>query len=330
MKTSQATMALCLCVSLFPRIGAAQAPPVKAETLEIEALTDKARQLFMEGLDALKKGRWAEAHASFLAAWRIKPHYQIASNLGVSEIKLGKHRDAAEHLSYYLREAPKTKEKERQRAQGLFDEARAKVASVTIRGLPDGAELKVDGELIGRAPFDGPVFVGPGSHAFEGRMDGFQVMRASFVASAGEARDLELLLKKDAPPSPPAPIVPARRSLVPGLVLGGGGVVAAAVGIGLLVGGGSKRSTADALAQGVLGDHQSCVDGASNFDARCGDIRDTTLASDRLHNAGVGMLIGAGALATATVIYFAWPAPRVSVMPAVAPSGAALWVSGSF
>jgi Tfp pilus assembly protein PilF len=115
-------------------------------------------------MNAAAKGRWSEAHASFLAAWSLKQHYQSLGNLGMSEAMLGKWRDAATHLSRYLREAPKEKVEERKSAEALLAQARTKVGAITVRVEPAGAEVFVDGKAAGRAPLEGEMFVEPGAH----------------------------------------------------------------------------------------------------------------------------------------------------------------------
>src|SRR5215212_6726576 len=101
----------------------AQAQPIQQAPPSSTAIDDKARELFLEGVKATEKGQWARAHAAFLAAWSLKQHYQIAGNLGTAEAKLGKWRDAATHLSMYLREAPKAKVEERKSAEALLTQA---------------------------------------------------------------------------------------------------------------------------------------------------------------------------------------------------------------
>jgi hypothetical protein len=76
--------------------------------------------------------------------------------------------------------------------------------------------------------------------------------------------------------------------------------------------------------------------GAANFDARCPGLNDTALSAGTLHNAGVGLLVGAGAATAATVAYFLWPAstPRrssaVRVAPSLSATSAGLMFDGSF
>src|SRR5277367_5778545 len=139
-----------------PRAGWA-APPTS--TPETEAMTEKARQLYDEGLAAFKKGKVAEAHASYLAAWSLNKHWQIAANLADTEIELSKFREAAEHATYYLANAPANRT---ERAEALLKRALVRVAVLTITVEPAGAEVLVDDALAGTAPLPQPVFLDPG------------------------------------------------------------------------------------------------------------------------------------------------------------------------
>jgi hypothetical protein len=80
----------------------------------------------------------------------------------------------------------------------------------------------------------------------------------------------------------------------------------------------------------ILSAHPSCVTDAQNFDKECLAVQSGTKQSDALHGAGVGMLVGAGALAVATGVYLVWPAPRVTIVPTAGTSGAGLLLNGSF
>jgi hypothetical protein len=172
----------------------AQAQPVPQASTSSTAIDDKARELFRDGVKAAEKAQWAKAHAAFLAAWSLKQHYQIAGNLGTAEAKLGKWRDAAEHLSLYLREAPKEKVAERKSAEELLAQARAKVGALTVRVEPAGAEVVVDGKVVGKAPLAGEVFVEPGARVIEAKLAGFEAAKKDVTAGAGAAQDVEIRL----------------------------------------------------------------------------------------------------------------------------------------
>jgi hypothetical protein len=350
---TQRVILVALSAVFLARPSAAQPSAPKAQSAEVEALTDKARQLYLEGLEALKKSQWAEAHASFLAAWRIKPHYQIASNLGLSELKLGKHRDAAEHLTWYLREAPKTKEKERQRAQVLLAEARSKVATITMEVTPDGAEVLVDGTVIGRSPFTLPVFLEPGKHGIEARLDGYVAVNAAVVAEAAKEAGVSLRLEKPAPiapssaspapgdsgrarlPPPPSPPVatgasgPRREVLIAGGVTAGAALIA---GVVFTVLANQRTSAARGNAHELITatGSEACAQASDACREVGGLIHDRVVFTNV---AGLSF-IGAGALGVATGIYaFAakrTPKAGLHATTVVTGQGAAVIVGGAW
>src|SRR5512132_2502170 len=75
MKNQLLTALLLASVALAPGLALAADPAEK--TVEAHALTDKAATLYDEGVVAFRKSKWAEARASFLAAWALKQHWQI-------------------------------------------------------------------------------------------------------------------------------------------------------------------------------------------------------------------------------------------------------------
>ncbi|MCK6592836.1 MAG: PEGA domain-containing protein [Polyangiaceae bacterium] len=160
------------------------------------AITDKARELFLEGQKEGAKKRWHAAYANFLAAWSLKQHYQIAGTLGWVEAELGRYREAATHLTYYLREAPKEKVAERKSAEVLLAQARAKVGALALKVEPAGAEVFVDGVSVGKAPFQSDVFVEPGAHVIEAKLDGYMTAKATAEMGAGSSHEVPLKLVK--------------------------------------------------------------------------------------------------------------------------------------
>lgn len=365
MKTTHAAIALSLCMTTFsPEGGAQPAPgkargqpaPAKVSTSEIDAeVTGEARVLFVDGVKALSASRWAKAYAKFLAAWRIKPHYQIASNLGASERELGKYRDAAEHLNFYLMD-PKTKEKgkedARRHAQQLLDDVLTKIGRVTLLELPAGAEVKLDGVAVGRAPLPGPLFVEAGSHVIDARLDEYTPKTHPVQVNAGEALEVKLQMEKVAPPPPPLPLPiataaptattpnpitpppdrrPNRAILIAGGSTAGAALVAGVVFAALAKGkAGSAADKRTAIVK--AGGSAACGSPSSS----CQDLHDLMQTQATFGNVAAWSFIGAGALGAGTVIY-ALVAPRaakaadvpvVPVVPVVTPKSAGLAVGG--
>ncbi|WP_438042507.1 PEGA domain-containing protein [Sorangium sp. So ce128] len=326
---------------LAPAAGAQPAPP-RAEAQESDALTDKARQLFEDGVKAANAGKWADAHAAFLAAWGLKPHYQIASNLGVACLRVGKPRDAAEYLTRYLREAPATKVQERQRAEASLQEARAQVAAVTVRVAPDGAEVTIDGASVGRAPLADPVFLDPGRHEVGAKLDGYVPQTRSVEATAGGTEAVVVDLQRTPAPDTtragaeqsgsPAPEVPWGGGRTAVLVTGGVATgVGAAAGVLFTVLANKRAGDAETQKTALLaGNRNPCT--ARPAPAAC--TKQSQAVDEKLlySNVAFWSFAGAGTVGLGTLLYalVSGPEARVQVTPRVGLNDVGLSVGGAF
>ncbi len=309
-----------------PRSALATDAPVAKATGD--AMTDKARQLYEEGLSAYKKEQWAESRAALLAAWSLNKHWQIAGLLADCEEQIGRHRDAAEHAAYYLKNSPADR---RERASKLLSIAKSKIAMLTLQATPAGAEILIDGVSVGRAPLTEPIFVEPGVHNVVARIVGRPDAARALTLNAGSEERVSLTVGEAAVPPPIEP-----RSMVPVVVLGGIAAFGLATGVGLYVAGNGKQSTSKSLHAGIVDAHRSCVPGASNYDARCAEVDDVSASADTLHRAGFGLLVGGGATVVGSAIYLLWPGSKptrgasVRVLPVATTTGGGLFATGSF
>jgi hypothetical protein len=360
MKKPVLLCSLSLAIALLAPASSAQSGAEARGATETEALTDKARQLYDEGFAALNRSRWAEAHAAFLAAWRIKQHYQIASNLGVAELRLGKHRDAAEHLSWYLREAPAERTAQRQRAEILLKEALAKVAAITITTEPEGAEVKVDGAMAGRTPLALPVFLEPGRHGIGAELDGYKPAHEQIEPAAGHAGGITLhLVRRDAEApaaagvpaaagpraandAPPAKLPettaapPAARSWVPVIALGAASVVGLGVGVGMTVAANDASSETSAQRTAIWHAGGGCIDAPAEHVGACADLRDGEARTDAFSNAARIAYVTSGLLLAGALTYALWPAKAsgsphtVRVVPSLGARDAGIMAQGAW
>ncbi len=209
--------------------SAAQAPPFTPPTN-----LEKGEQLFRQGMDAKKQEDWAKALDLFKQAQELMPHWMVVANLGEVELKLGRGRDAAEHLDWALEEASKTKNdvSALQILQGKLDQAKAKVVTVQLKVGDSGVDLYVDGVFVGKSPKKRAVYVEPGRRLFEGRWGSGKVVKEEIeFAKGGMAREVRLGGEKrtgavESGGSSPAKWEPPWWSMVVGGALG-------AVGIGI-------------------------------------------------------------------------------------------------
>lgn len=273
-------------------------------------MTDKARQLYEEGLAAFKKGKVLEAQAAYLAAWSLNKHWQIAANLADTEIELGKHREAAEHATYYQQHAPANR---KEKADALVKRALARVAALALTVEPEGAEVLVDDVSIGRAPLAGPVFVEPGERRvrarFPGRPDAVQVI----AAQAGATPMVTLRVEVPAAP-PPARELPAVGSSYKPIVITGGVVAGVGLGLGAVFAVVSNGKASDAETKRATLAKTSGATACSSASpaAGCGALESTLRARAGLADASLWTFVGAGAVGAATLVY-ALAAPRAKV-----------------
>ncbi|WP_437898758.1 PEGA domain-containing protein [Sorangium sp. So ce124] len=333
---------MSVAIALLAPAAAAQPAPPRAEAQESDALTDRARQLFADGVKAANAGKWADAHAAFLAAWGLKPHYQIASNLGVACLRVGKPRDAAEYLTRYLREAPATKVQERQRAEASLQEARAQVAAVTVEVAPGGAEVTVDGAIVGRAPLADPVFLDPGRHEVGAKLDGYVSQAQSVEATAGGTETVAIKLQR--PPTPDARRAGIETSVLPApgvpqggmrtAVLVGGGIatgVGAAAGVLFTVLANNRAGDAETQKIALLaGGRNPCT--ARPAPAACTQQGQAVDEKRLYSNVAFWSFAGAGTVGLGTLLYAFVSTPKapVQVTPTVGINDVGLAVGGVF
>ena len=314
-------------------------PRPPAVTTASTAATDRARSLHVEGAKLYDEGKYEQAYVAFVAAWALKKHPQIAGNLADCEMKLGKYRDAAEHYRFITGNVSgDVKPEDQRRAEGRLKEVQQKIATVEIAVSVAGAELSLDGALLGKSPLAESLFLDPGRHTIAARLDGYAPMTQPIDAAAGSTQAVRLEMKSSGlPPPPPSPQSSARK-LAPGLVIAGVGVAALATGIGFLVDAGAKGSSADTINRAILTAKHSCVAGAPNYDAQCETLLSSATTATTHNHVGVGFLAGAGAAAVGAALYFLWPtsqpaapsAQGLRVIPSASHTGAGLILSGAF
>jgi hypothetical protein len=304
-------------------------------------MTDQARELHLKGVDLFREGRFKAARAALTAAYRIKPHHQIAGALGACEVKLGRHRDAAQHLHHFLRELPKSApDSERKATAKLFRVAASHVGRVDVTVDETVDRSAVDFELDGKSlslANDGVLFVAPGEHTIEARSAGYQTTRLTVTAVAGGRQKLSISFEpfvaaEDAASDDAASGGPSTAVLGVGLGLGLATVGAA---IGLTLAANGKVSDIDGLAAQIGGDNSACL--GSGAPAACADLQSAADGRQTLTGAAIGSWVVGGALLVGTGIYY-FVAPDTPseqrsgaiIVPIIAPGRGGVALIGRF
>jgi len=286
-----------------------------------EGDAERAEAAFREGNRAFAVGDYHAAFAAYRQAWSLKQAFDIACNLGRTEVELSLYRDAAEHLDYCLRTFSVSSRDEvrdaNKRFHDLFVRVRAEVSALSVEARPAGAEITVDGASYGVSPLGHDIFLDPGTHRVRARLPGFQSDERSVVAEPGGTLSVALTLSqlpavapvasvagRPAEPTPSAhPAVLPEPGMQPRTVvlLSGAGLSAVALGIGLgfAIDANAAHENAAELGNRI---HQSgegsCARAAS---ADCLALTDEVSRQQNSHDAAQFALIASGGIAAATL-----------------------------
>jgi len=298
-------------------LGSLTGTPATAEPEKKPSEADlaEAARLYESGVDAAKRQEWEKARAAHAAAWRLVHHTQIAMNLARAELKTGKYRDAAEHLSYFLEEAKcdaeKIGEADRKVAEKMFAEARAKVGVLRVKVQPVGAEVLVDEAPVGKASLNDVVFVEPGRRVIAARMGGFVTTRAVQDVAPGGSGEVTLTLPEVgkpellSPPTPPPPppdvgVGPSKAVVVSGIVAT---VALAGAGVGLKMAAGEIPDENERT--NILAAMKRCAElgNCNEVEDRRRKYNEHAVPYDRFTNLSTAAFIGAGAVGAGTLLY---------------------------
>ncbi|WP_437932098.1 hypothetical protein WMF37_23555 [Sorangium sp. So ce291] len=180
-----------------------------------DPITEVARQRYEDGVKAYDTGRFEDARTAFLQVYTLKRHPAVLLNLGQSELRSNHLEDAGKHLQQFLREHTSATPEQRAAAEKAIADVKRRTGFLVVVADANGADISVDGVLVGKAPLPDPVFVTPGKHTlfatYQDRSATTQV-----DAKIGVATSATLTLgTTGAPPAPvagataPGPATPA-------------------------------------------------------------------------------------------------------------------------
>ncbi|WP_437653854.1 PEGA domain-containing protein [Sorangium sp. So ce1182] len=353
-----------------PDIAVAQpAAPQEAPASAAEA-AKRADASYQRAVRLYSDGKYAEAEAALESAWELNPTFDVAYNLGNTEYKLKKHREAAQYLSFALRHWPlmKAAAKLKVTAEQRLAESRAQVGAVRVTVGVAGAEVLVDGKAVGRAPLEGEVFVDAGEHLVEARLEGYapasETVKVAKGASAAvtltmalvksEAKEAAPVAKSAAgggkagaparapaaeklPAVPVDPVAPPEeRSWVPVIALGAASAVGLAVGITTTVLSRNARESADAHQEMIRQMNGRCIEPPSYVTQKCRELEHDAERAASFGTVSVVAYAASGALAIAAATYALWPRRPASVghglrvLPQTYAGGGGIFVAGAW
>jgi hypothetical protein len=162
--------------------------------------------LMREGISLRRSGDDLAALSRFQQAFGLNQTPRAQAQIGLAEQALGRWTSADKHLQEALES---DSDPWIRKNRGSLVEARAVVVThlgqMEISGVPVGAEVRIDGDLVGRLPLSRPITVTAGGVAVEVRAPGYvPIVRATTVTARTLTRETFTLqpLSPAAEPSP--------------------------------------------------------------------------------------------------------------------------------
>jgi hypothetical protein len=150
-----------------------------------------AQEAYRHALELFDRGQHAAALDEFRRAYSLAPSFRILYNVGLCEAALGDVRAAIDAFVGYLRDGgEQIPAARREQVQAELTKLEKQLVSLEIELQQTGAELRVDGGLLGRGPLSQKLRLNPGRHNVEVRSPDGTLRTQSVTLGSGETRAL--------------------------------------------------------------------------------------------------------------------------------------------
>jgi hypothetical protein len=159
----------------------------------------EAGERFRRGLELYNDGDPSLALVEFERAYALVPNYRVLYNIGQVSVQLGRYARARQAFERYLTEGDAEIPVERRQAVAAdLTMLARRTAFLALSVEPAGAEVRVDDELVGRAPLTERLLVDAGERRIRIRKPGFEDRSERVVLAGGDEQ--RLAFKLDALP----------------------------------------------------------------------------------------------------------------------------------
>ena len=300
-------LALGLALQLCSSAALAQTKPDPDDFIQdagaepfIPSASQEADQLLAQARKLQTANKHPDAIAKLLEAFSLQERADIASELGHSELLVGRYALAANHLAFAVARLGAS-DPMRSRAVKELTEARKRVGTIYLALRPQNAQVGIDGSETRAYAKDEPLHLMPGRHAIVAKLSGYEDAKLEVDAKAGISQDVAIALAQ----SGATEVEDGDdRSYAWAWWLGIGSTltVGSLVAGGVLLGqGNGKLADADNMLATL--NHNEVDDLACQSNPMaCSSIDAERADGDALLNASTGLFITGGVLAAGTVL----------------------------
>jgi tetratricopeptide (TPR) repeat protein len=173
-----------------PAPSATPSPAVSADVLK------EAGERYTRGLSLYGDGEFLLALVEFERAYQLSNNYKVLYNIGQVRIQLGRYAKAKEALEDYLKAGGTNLSPERSQAVNKDLATLAeRTASLNIVTREVGADISLDGKVIGTSPLTAPLIVDAGEHNLVVHKSGFYDSAQSVTLAGHDQLELTVELK---------------------------------------------------------------------------------------------------------------------------------------
>jgi tetratricopeptide (TPR) repeat protein len=160
-------------------------PPADAQALP--SAVDLANGAIERGIAHLRRDEYADALREFLAARVLAPSPRATAQVGLAEQALGRFPEAERHLTEALATPDDRWVHGRHAAlEASLKEVEARLGTLDVQGYPPGADVRVDGKVVGALPLLHPLRWPVGAASVEVSMSSRRSFSRAVDVKAGQ------------------------------------------------------------------------------------------------------------------------------------------------
>jgi hypothetical protein len=221
MTNPHAIFLLALALLLAPLSARAQSAPEAAPTSTAKApdanAKKEAARRFEHAIKLYEDSDYVLALAEFERVYELVPDYRVLYNIAQVNIQLGRYARALRTLREYVSRGGSELPPDRRSAvQADLAFLEARTATVKVDVQPEGAEVSIDGVVVGKAPLVEPLVVDVGGRRVQARSSGYVTVDQTLTLAGGDWRQITLKLEPEptavAKPVPEPPRHSPRRA----------------------------------------------------------------------------------------------------------------------
>lgn len=168
----------------------------------------EARRRYDLGLKLYEDGNYEASRIEFERAMSLAPSYRILFNIGQAYKQLNNYVAAVSAFERYLQEGgAEVPEDRKTQVKNDIAELQKRIGRIRISTSP-GAEITIDGVVVGKAPLSGPIPINPGLRRFGAQLTGFLPATKTITVGSSDNPEINLALE----PLPKGTVVERRSN----------------------------------------------------------------------------------------------------------------------